>query len=153
MTATHSVAGRRPVFAQADLVRRGVVLYLLARGELVAAGSYHRRLPDPMAAAEGGQRLIRQRRPARHQFLMDPDQVPLALVHQLQNLLPVGLGLLRTVELVELQSHGRHRFGISLEPPGTGLSRRAGEVLRELAWNHSHVGGSGLSRCAPGVHP
>lgn len=57
------------------------------------------------------------------------------------------------VELVELQSHGGHRFGISMEPPGTGLLRRAGEVLRELAWNQPPAGGSGLSRCAPGVHP
>jgi hypothetical protein len=37
------------------------------------------------------------------------------------------------VKLVKLQSHGRHRFGISMEPPGTGLLRRAGEVLRERA--------------------
>ncbi len=57
------------------------------------------------------------------------------------------------VELVELQSHGRHRCGISMEPPGTGLLRRAGEVLREPAWNQSIAAGSGLSRCAPGVHP
>jgi len=57
------------------------------------------------------------------------------------------------VELVKLQSHGGHRCGISMEPPGTGLSRREGEVLREPAWNQPHGGGSGLSRCAPGVHP
>jgi hypothetical protein len=30
------------------------MLHLLARLELVAAGSHHRRLPDPVAAAEGG---------------------------------------------------------------------------------------------------
>lgn len=57
------------------------------------------------------------------------------------------------VELVELQSHGGHRCGISMEPPGTGLLRRAGEVLRKPAWNQAPAGGSGLSRCAPGVHP
>jgi len=57
------------------------------------------------------------------------------------------------IELVELKSHGGHRCGISMEPPGTSLLRRVGEALRELVWNHSHAGGSGLSRCAPGVHP
>ena len=57
------------------------------------------------------------------------------------------------VELVKLQSHGRHRFGISMEPPGTSLLRRVGEVLRERVWNQPHAAGSGLSRCAPGVHP
>ena len=91
---------------QSDFVRRGVMLQLLARGELVTAGSHHRRLPDPVAAAEGGQRLVGQLRAAGHQLLMDPDQIPLALVHQLEDLLPVGLGLLPTIEFGHLRRTG-----------------------------------------------
>jgi hypothetical protein len=40
-----------------------------------------------------------------------------------------------------------------MEPPDTSLLRRVGEVLRERVWNQPHAAGSGLSRCAPGVHP
>ena len=45
---------------QLELVRGGVVLHLLARQELVTAHRHRRRLPDPMPAAEGGQRRVRQ---------------------------------------------------------------------------------------------
>jgi hypothetical protein len=82
------------------------MLQFLARRELVAAGSHYRRLPDRVAAAEGGQRLIRQRRPATHQLLMDSDQVPLALVQQIEDLLPVGLGLLSTIQFGHLRRTG-----------------------------------------------
>ena len=41
---------------------------------------------------------IDRRRARRHQFLMDSHEIPLALVEKLQDLLPVGLRLLGSMQ-------------------------------------------------------
>ncbi len=59
-------------------VGRCVVLGFLAGRELVTARRDNRLLPDPLAPAESGQRLIGQRRAAGRQFLMDSHEIALA---------------------------------------------------------------------------
>jgi hypothetical protein len=54
------------------------VLHLHTGLEMILARGYNRRLPDALPAAECGQRLIRHRRSARLQFLMDSHEIPLA---------------------------------------------------------------------------
>src|SRR5512145_24353 len=48
---------------QFQLVWRGVVLHLFTGLEVITAYRRRWRLPDAMPAAEGSQRLVRQRRP------------------------------------------------------------------------------------------
>jgi hypothetical protein len=54
------------------------VLHLHAGVEVILARGHNRRLPDPLPAAEPGQRLIRQRCSAHLEFLMDSHEIPLA---------------------------------------------------------------------------
>lgn len=75
------------------------MLQLLAGFEGVAAGGHDGLLSDPLAAAESGQRGIRQRRSGGEQIFMDPDQIPLAFREQVQDHLPVGFGFLGAMHL------------------------------------------------------
>jgi hypothetical protein len=79
---------------ESDLVRRGVVLHLLARLEVVLARRHDGRLPDTLLAAEGGQRRVGQGRSLGCQFLMDSHEILLAGIEKLQDPLPVGFGFL-----------------------------------------------------------
>ena len=63
------------------------MLHLLARLEVILARRRDRRLSDALPPAERRQRRIRQRRAARHQFLMDSHEIPLARCQKLQDLL------------------------------------------------------------------
>ena len=62
--------------------------------KIVAARRHWRRLADAVPPAERRQCLIRQLRPAGHQFLMDSHEIPLAVAEKLQDALPVRFGLL-----------------------------------------------------------
>ena len=73
------------------------MLHFFAWIERELAHRFRRRLPDSVPAAEGGQCLVRQRRARGHQFLMDSHEIPLAAGEKLQDLLPVGFGLLGPV--------------------------------------------------------
>ena len=77
-----------------DFVRRGIVLHLHPRFEVILARRHDRRLPDPLPPAESRERRIRQHRAARRQFLMDSHQIPLAGSQQIQDLLAVRLSLI-----------------------------------------------------------
>src|ERR1019366_4412665 len=99
-----------PLAAQLDLVRRCVVLHLLARGVVIAPRRHYRRLPDPMPAAEGGQRRVRQVRSTDQQLFLDPYQIALAQRQQFQNLLPVGIAYLRPRQRRHLRRTGLQHF-------------------------------------------
>ena len=75
------------------------MLQLFSGFEVVAAGGHDGLLSDTLAAAEGGQRRIRQIRTALQQIFMDPDEIPLAGREQVQDLLPVGFGFLGPMHL------------------------------------------------------
>lgn len=75
------------------------MLHLLTGVELVAAGGHDGLLPDSLAAAESGQRRIRQIRSGGNQIFMDPDEIPLAFREQVQDHLPVGFGFLGAMHL------------------------------------------------------
>ncbi len=78
------------------MVRRRVVLQLLARLEVILPRRSFFDLTDAVTPAEGRQRLIGQFGSFGNQLLMDPDQVAAAGGIELQNPLPVWLGALRT---------------------------------------------------------
>jgi hypothetical protein len=82
-----------------DLMRRGVVLDLLARLKIVAAGRDHRRLADAVAPAKRRQCRIRNLSPAGHQFLMDSHEIPFAVAEKFENALLVRFGLLGPAQL------------------------------------------------------
>lgn len=54
------------------------MLHLDARLEVITAGGYDGILSDALPAAEGCQRLIRQRRAIGEQLLMDSHEIALA---------------------------------------------------------------------------
>jgi hypothetical protein len=85
------------------MVRRCVVLHLLARLEVILSRRLLFDLTDAVTPAEGRQRLVGQFGSFGNQFLMDPDQVAAAGGIEFQKPLPVRLGALRTKD-------GRH-FG------------------------------------------
>jgi hypothetical protein len=95
--AQHPGGRLRLVLPAADLylVRRGVVLHLHARFEMILARGHDGQLSDALPAAKGGQRRIRQHSAARRQFLMDPHEIPLAGVQKLEDLFAVGFRFLR----------------------------------------------------------
>src|ERR1035437_538870 len=80
--------------AHFDRVRRRVVLHLHAGIKVILSRGHDRCLSDALPAAECGQRLIRQRRSVRLQFLMDSHEILLAGAEKLQDPLPVGFGFL-----------------------------------------------------------
>ena len=75
-------------------MRRGVVLHLLAGGEVVLPGRQLGRLADPVAAAEGGQGRIGELEPGLGQLLVHARETALALAEQPQDVLAVLEGLL-----------------------------------------------------------
>jgi hypothetical protein len=75
--------------AEVQVMRRGVVLHLLARGEVVAAGRHLRCLADSVAAAEGGQGRIGELEPGLGQLLVHPHEAALALPEELQDVVAV----------------------------------------------------------------
>ena len=74
------------------------MLHLLAGRKLILARRGWRRVADPVPPAERRQCLIRHLRACGHQILMDSHEIPLALLEKLQDLLPVGFGLLDSVQ-------------------------------------------------------
>jgi hypothetical protein len=74
------------------------MLHLFARLEVVLTRRCWWRLPNSMPPAERRQRGVRQLRAAGHQFFMDSHEIPLAPAEKLQDLLPVGFGLLGPVQ-------------------------------------------------------
>ena len=70
------------------------MLELLTRLKRVLPDSHLRFLPDSMAPAKGGQGGIRERHSTGDEFLMDPDEIALAVDPQFQDLLPIGFGFL-----------------------------------------------------------
>lgn len=85
-----------PLAAKHGLVRRGVMLHLLAGRKGILACRFLFDLTDAVAAAEGRQRLIGQFRSLGEQFLMDPNQIAVAGSIQLQEPLPVRFRSFRT---------------------------------------------------------
>ena len=101
---------------QLDLVRRRVMLHLLARLEVVLARRHNGRLPDALPAAEGGQRRIRQRRAGGRQLLMDSHEIPLAGAQKIEDLFAVGFGFLRPLDF-------RHVGGVRSQDFAYGRAR------------------------------
>jgi len=91
--------------SQFECMRRSIVLQFLAGPEVVLPDDLLRRLGEAMPATEGGQCLVRKHRPTGGQLFMDPHEIPFAARQQLQDLLPIGFGFLRTLQY-------RHLCGI-----------------------------------------
>ena len=77
---------------------RGVVLHLLARLEVVLPRRDDWLFADAGTPAEGGEGRVGQLYSRGPKLLMDPDQISLAGIEELQDLPPVWLGSLRSVE-------------------------------------------------------
>jgi hypothetical protein len=73
------------------------MLHLLAGRKIILARRGWRCVSNSVPPAERRQCLIRHLRACGHQILMDSHEIPLALVEKLQDLLPVGFGLLGPV--------------------------------------------------------
>ncbi len=97
--AQHRGCGLHLAFlaAQFEIVGGSVVLKLLAGRKIIAARRHWRCVADAVPPAERRQCLIRHLRACGHQILMDSHEIPLALPEKFQDLLPVRLGLLRTL--------------------------------------------------------
>src|ERR1035438_9398414 len=95
---------------QFELMRRRVVLHLLARRKIILARRCRRRVSDSMPPAERGQRGVRHLRARPHQILMDSHEIPLTLVEKLQDLLPVGLRLLGAMQFRQGRRVGSQNF-------------------------------------------
>lgn len=70
------------------------MLQFLARLKLVLPDCHLRFLSDSLAAAKGRQGGIRERHSTGDEFLMDPDEIALAVDPLFQDLLPIGFGFL-----------------------------------------------------------
>jgi hypothetical protein len=112
-----------------DFVRGSIVLNFLAGRKLVLPRGLLGWLGEAMPAAEGGQGLVGEHGPAGHEFFMDPHKIPLAAGQQLQDLLPIGFGLLRTLER-------RHLGGVGTKHLAHAQTRDA-QQARDLAFLHS----------------
>jgi hypothetical protein len=88
------------------VVGRGVVLHLLARAEVVLAGRLHRLLADAVAAAEGGERLVRERRAGVVELLVHADEVALAVGVEDGDVGAVGVAQLGPLEARHLGAAG-----------------------------------------------
>jgi hypothetical protein len=88
------------------VVRRRVVLHLLARLEVVPSDRLGRRVTDSVPPAVRRQGLIREPRARAHELLVHAHEVVLAPGHELQDLLPVRLGLLGPRHLRHLRRAG-----------------------------------------------
>src|SRR6266851_4798969 len=104
-----------------DFVRRGVMLALLSGLEGVLPRGDGRLLADSGPAAEGRQSGVRQLHPRCLELLMDPDEISLAGIEEVQDLLPVRLGFLRPVEgrrhLRARADHLPHHLARDLQRP------------------------------------
>jgi hypothetical protein len=89
-----------------QFVGRSIVLQFLAGQEVVLPYGLLRRLGEAMPAAEGGQGLVGEHRPTGGQLFMDPHKIPFAARQQLQDLLPIGFGFLRTLQHRHLRGIG-----------------------------------------------
>jgi hypothetical protein len=75
-----------------DSMRRGVVLHLLARGEVIFSDRQFAFLADSLATAKSGQCGVGKLRSCRDKFFMHAYQIALTTLVKLQDLLPVGRG-------------------------------------------------------------
>ena len=74
------------------------MLQLFTRLKLVESRCQLRFLANVVTAAKGCQRRIRQRESLSDEFLMDPDEIALAVGPLLQNLLAEGIRFLGPVQ-------------------------------------------------------
>jgi hypothetical protein len=77
---------------------RGVMLQLFSGREIIDSRWQLRCLADAVPAAKRRQRRIGKSQSAADQFLMDPDEIALAVGPLLQDLLPVGFRFLGSVQ-------------------------------------------------------
>ena len=75
-------------------MRRGVVLHLLRRLEIVVADGRRRLVPDAMPPAKGRQRGVGNRDALGDELLMDTRQIAPAAIDPLQDLIAVRLRFL-----------------------------------------------------------
>ncbi|WP_437763367.1 hypothetical protein WMF27_41350 [Sorangium sp. So ce281] len=100
-----------PLLAPDDrLVRRRVVLRLLARPEVVLPDRRGRLMPDAVSPAVRRQRRIRELRAGGDELLVHADEVVLAPRRELQDLLAVHLGLLGARELGHVRAARREHL-------------------------------------------
>jgi hypothetical protein len=90
----HAGASRRDI----RVVRRGIVLHLLAGREVVSARRLRGLVTNAVAAAEGRERRVAQCRAQNHQLLVDAYQVAFARGVQRQDLVTIGLAQLGALE-------------------------------------------------------
>lgn len=106
--AQYGRSGLHSAFLAGDLdfMRRRIVLEFLTGRKLVLPGGLSGWLGQAMPPTEGRKRLVGELRPAGCQLLMDPHKIPLAARQQLEDLLPIGFGLLGTLEHRHLRGAG-----------------------------------------------
>ena len=92
--------------AEFEFMGRSIVLQFLAGREVVLPYGLLRRFGEAMPTAEGSQGLIGEHRPPSGQLFMDPHKIPLAARQQLQDLLSIGFGFLRTLQHRHLRGVG-----------------------------------------------
>jgi hypothetical protein len=80
------------------MVRRGIVLHLLARREVVSARRLRGLVTNAVAAAEGRERRIAQGRAETRQLLVDAYEVAFARGVQRQDVVAIGLAQLGALE-------------------------------------------------------
>jgi len=112
-----------------QFVGRSIVLQFLAGPEVVLPYDLLRRLGEAMPATKGGQGLVGEYRPTGGQLFMDPHEIPFAAGQQLQDLLPIRFGLLRTLQY-------RHLRGVGTKHLAHGQTRDA-QHPRDLSFLHS----------------
>jgi hypothetical protein len=93
-----------PPVADADVVRRRVVLHLLAGPEVVRAGRHRRHLADAVAPTIRGQPRVRRLDAARLQLLVHAHEVALARVVQRPDRLQLRREPLRPLQLRHLRT-------------------------------------------------
>ena len=109
------------------LVRRGVVLHLLARRELVSACRLRGLVANAVAPTECSQRRVAERRAESGQLLVHAYQIALARGMQRQNLIAIGLAQLGAFERRHLVgSRRQHALDrAARDPQRTGDRARA----------------------------
>ncbi len=130
--ARHERRGLHATERTADMhvVRRGVVLHLLAGLEVVPALRLERLVADAVLATERGQRRVRERHDAAcEQLLVDAHKIALAARVQRKNVVAMRLALLRAHERrrrgAAVGEHGLHRAARDMQ--------RAGDHARAVA--------------------
>jgi hypothetical protein len=77
-----------------ESMRRGVVLHLLARLEVILSHRQFALLPDSLSAAKSGQRWVGELGSCGYELFMHAHQIAFTTLIKLQDLLSVGCGLL-----------------------------------------------------------